>query len=126
MSRKQIHLGHFEPPQVTVKAYITGFAVCIIITLLAYTVAMTNSAGDMQALIIVGLLAILQAIVQLRRFLHLGDEFAPKWKLWLFVTMLVIGIIVVAGSVWIMNNLNYRMMSSPSQVNQYVEGQDGL
>jgi hypothetical protein len=35
-------------------------------------------------------------------------------------------LIIVIGSLWIMSNLNYRMMGSPSQVNQYIQSQDGL
>lgn len=123
---KHVHVSQFEPPHVSLRQYVGAFISCLILTMLAYQTAMTHSSGDTAALIVIGIIAVAQCAVQLRRFLHLGEEFTPKWKLWVFITMLSIGVIIVVGSVWIMNNLNYRMMSSPAQVNEYVEGQDGL
>ena len=38
--------------------------------------------------------------------------------------MLGIVLIIVGGSVWIMNNLNYRM--TPQQMEQYLKSQDSL
>jgi cytochrome o ubiquinol oxidase operon protein cyoD len=59
-------------------------------------------------------MGILQMLVQLILFLHLSTEKRPHWNTILFLFMLLICLIVVAGSLWIMSNLDYRMMS-PSQ-----------
>ena len=55
-------------------------------------------------------LALIQAIVQLFFFLHLGQEAKPRWQLFIFLFMLFIMLIIVIGSIWIMVDLNDRMM----------------
>lgn len=126
MSSKKPTISEFSPPHVSMRTYVNGFIACIALTLLAYTAATSAALSNNVAIGIVAVLAVVQCVVQLRGFLHLGHEFKPRWKLGVFVIMLSIVLILVIGSLWIMNNLNYRMMSSPSQENEYVQGQDGL
>jgi len=40
--------------------------------------------------------------------------------------MLGVVLIIVGGSIWIMNDLNYRMMDSPQQMQKYLKSQDAL
>jgi cytochrome o ubiquinol oxidase operon protein cyoD len=71
--------------------------------------------------VILGVLAVAQMIVQLVFFLHLGDEVRPRYKFASFVFMAGILIIVVGGSLWIMNNLNQNMMQmSPTEKTNYM------
>ena len=35
-------------------------------------------------------------------------------------------LIVVVGSIWIMDHLNYNMMASPADMNTYIQSQDGF
>jgi len=107
------------------RRYIIGFAVSLILTLLAAGVIVLHEASyhqsfsheSMRAAVI--LLALVQFIVQLIYFLHLGPESwslaknAPpdnRWKLAVFVSTIFIVLIVVIGSLWIMNHLSYNMM----------------
>jgi cytochrome o ubiquinol oxidase operon protein cyoD len=48
--------------------------------------------------------------IQLHYFLHLGDEPKPQWNLLTFGFMIGVVLILVFGTLWIMNNLNDRMM----------------
>jgi cytochrome o ubiquinol oxidase operon protein cyoD len=57
-------------------------------------------------------------------FLHVGSERKPRWKIGVMVLMLCFVLILVVGSIWIMNNLNYRM--TQRQVQQYLNSQDSL
>jgi cytochrome o ubiquinol oxidase operon protein cyoD len=123
---KQPLVSHFEPPHASVRNYVTAFVSCIVLTVLAYLAATNDSLNHNVAIAAVASLAIVQCLVQLRKFLHLGDEFKPRWKLWVFATMLSIILIIVIGSLWIMANLNYRMQHSPESLNEYVHSQDGL
>lgn len=123
---KKTLISHFEPMHATLSTYVVGFVSCIVLTIAAYVVATSHSVGNDLAVGVIAALALVQFVVQLLAFLHLGREFAPRWKLLAFVSMLCIVLIIVAGSVWIMNNLNYRMMSSTKQTDHYVESQDGL
>lgn len=57
-------------------------------------------------------LALLQTAIQLVLFLHLGIEPKPRWNLMIFWFMLLILVILIAGSMWIMYHLNYNMTMS--------------
>ncbi len=66
-------------------------------------------SGPIFLFAIVGL-ALVQAIFQLLFFLHLGQEAKPRWEMLVFYFMLLVLFIVVIGSLWIMNDLNNRVM----------------
>lgn len=113
-----------------VVGYVIGFVLSLIITLIAYWMVYAHSSGAQfsfpQAVLIpmLGILAFSQFVVQLVYFLHLGTEQKPRWKLLVFWFMISIVLIVVVGSLWIMNNLNYNMMMAPE--NMDVKTQKGL
>lgn len=87
-----------------------GFVVSLLLTLAAYLVV-TKNIVDMRLIVpIIVTLAVIQFIVQLVYFLHLGRETKPRWNLMAFLFMILVVLIVVAGSLWIMNNLDYNMM----------------
>ena len=104
-------------------SYISGFILSILLTIGAY-VAVTQHTftGVVLIAMIVGL-AIAQVLIQLFFFLHLGRETRPRWKLAVLLFMLVVLGILVFGSLWIMQNLNYNMMS-PEQMNVYMINQN--
>jgi len=105
---KSLGEGNFE-------AYIFGFLISIFLTLASYFIVaeelLTSRFIDMM---IIGL-AVLQMIAQVIFFLHLGNESAPRWNLQLFLFMLLIVSIVVFGSIWIMEHLNYNTMERPME-----------
>ena len=104
--------------------YIFGFLASIALTLTAYVLVTHGSASKNTIVGLISGLAIVQFLVQMLFFLHLGEERQPRWKLLVAVWMLGIVIIVVFGSIWIMNSLNYRM--TPQQQEQYLKSQDSL
>ena len=108
----------------TTRAYVTGFVLSIVLTLAAYTLVVGHvfPAAVITGCIIV--LAVVQFLVQMLFFLHLGRETKPRWKLFVALYMVMVVLILVLGSLWIMNNLNSRMM--PAQMLQYVNGQNGF
>jgi cytochrome o ubiquinol oxidase operon protein cyoD len=92
----------------TIVQYTVGFVLSLILTIAAYLLV-TNGGGSGWLYAGLALLAIVQMVVQLIFFLHLGDETGPRFKLFSFVCMASALIIVVLGSLWIMNNLDYNM-----------------
>lgn len=104
----------------SIKSYTIGFVISIVLTLTAYIVV-TNHWFSKQIIIysIMGLAAV-QLVVQLVFFLHLGRESKPRWNLAAFAFMLAVLLILVIGSLWIMNNLNYNMTMSPQEMNDYM------
>src|ERR1700758_83908 len=93
----------------TLAKYTTGFLLSLILTLIAYSLVVS---GGMNGWLLgtLGVLAIAQMVVQLIFFLHLGDETGQRLKLWSFIGMGIILLIVVIGSLWIMQNMNYNML----------------
>jgi cytochrome o ubiquinol oxidase operon protein cyoD len=109
------------------RTYVTGYVGSICLTLCAYLLV-SHQASHNNALLIgaVVALAFVQFLLQLIFVLHLGSETKPRWKLGVFLFMIGIVIILVGGSLWIMNNLDSRLMPSPQAMNKYMNAQDGL
>lgn len=122
--RKPVIVSHHQAGRPTLRAYVTGYALSIVLTLTAYLLV-THHSFPRQAVIMAAVgLALTQFLVQLVFFLHLGTEAKPRWKLVVFMFMIMVVAILVFGSLWIMSNLNYRM--TPQQINTYMRNQDGL
>lgn len=104
--------------------YISGFVLSLLLTFGAY-LAVTHHAFAGGALIaVIVALAVAQALVQLFFFLHLGNEMRPRWKLVVLLFMLLVLAILVAGSLWIMYNLNYNM--SPHDADTFIKQDEGI
>jgi cytochrome o ubiquinol oxidase operon protein cyoD len=108
----------------TPRMYVSGFASSVILTVTAYLLVVHHALSRRILIAAIVALALVQFFVQLIFFLHLGRETRPRWKLAVFLFMVMVVLILVFGSLWIMTNLNYRM--TPAQVNTYMNGQAGL
>lgn len=103
---------------------ITGYILALSLTLMAYLVVVNHWYNEFWLMAVVFILAIIQLVVQLVFFLHFGKESRPRWNLTAFWFMLIFLVIVVAGSIWIMNSLNYNMMQmTPEQMDLYMTDQ---
>lgn len=112
-----------EPKKETgsLASYIFGFASSIALTLVAYFLATNHVVTGYPLIVILLELAILQFVAQLYLFLHFGKGKSAYWKSITLILMLFFTIVVIAGSIWIMSNLNYNM--SPEEVNTYMKQQ---
>jgi cytochrome o ubiquinol oxidase subunit IV len=108
---------------VTQNSYTIGFILSIMWTLLAYGVVVGKGFGTNVTVGIVCILAVAQLITQLVFFLHLGFNRSSRWNLITFSFMLMVLVIIVFGSLWIMQNLNYNMQMTPEQMNSYMKEQ---
>lgn len=92
------------------RSYLIGLFSCMGFTLLAYfLVTREVFSGWVLDFSILGL-SLVQVLVQLLFFLHLGEETKPRWNLLIFLFMLLVVLILVIGTLWIMYNLDSRMM----------------
>ena len=102
------------------KSYIVGFICAIILTLIAYSLVVNHVlTGTLLVWTLMGL-ALVQVLVQLVFFLHFGRGKEAKWNSAAFYFMLIVLVILVIGSLWIMQNLNYNMMMTPEQTDEYM------
>jgi len=93
----------------TLGAYVSGFVMSLLLTLLAYLLVVKDVVDASFVVPAIVVLAVVQFVVQLIFFLHLGRETKPRWNMMAFLFMLLVVFIVVAGSLWIMANLDYNM-----------------
>lgn len=107
------------------RSYIIGFAASLALTLSAYTLV-TNRAFSMSWLLfVIATLAVVQLLVQLYYFLHLGSEPKPRWNLISFAFAALVVVCIVFGSIWIMYNLNYHDMS-PTELDTHIIEDEGI
>lgn len=104
------------------KSYLTGFVLSLFFTILAFVLAMEKLLPAGALLLVLLLIAIVQAAIQLIYFLHLKD--AAVWDKGLFWFTAGMIVIIMAGTVWIMHHLNYNMM--PGQVEQRMMKMENL
>ena len=94
----------------SLSTYTIGFILSVILTLVAFGAVMTGGLSRALTLTTIFSAAILQILVHLRYFLHLDISSASHWNMqWLIFTISTI-LLFVAGSLWIMWHLNYRLM----------------
>jgi cytochrome o ubiquinol oxidase operon protein cyoD len=111
--------------------YIGGFLLSLLLTFVAYFLVQRHVASHHTAIshgvlvFMIISLAIIQLFVQLTFFLHVDSEPRPRWKLTALLFAGLVLLIVVFGSLWIMNNLNYHM-ESPTEQNKYIQSQSDL
>jgi cytochrome o ubiquinol oxidase operon protein cyoD len=96
----------------TFKSYLWGFLLCVILSLLAYFLVAKPIFSNFSIIACIIGLALLQAVIQLILFLHLGKGL-PQWNLIVFFFMMIVVVILVGGTLWVMYNLDERMMSAP-------------
>jgi cytochrome o ubiquinol oxidase operon protein cyoD len=107
----------------SMRSYTAGFIISIGLTIAAYLLVTQNILSGWGLVYAIIGLAVVQLFAQLFFFLHLGRGPNRKWNSVTLILMLIIVFIVVAGSLWIMHNLNYHM--TPQQMNLYMRQQDG-
>jgi cytochrome o ubiquinol oxidase operon protein cyoD len=102
--------GHDHASHGSLKSYIVGFALSIVLTLISFWIVLGGSVPRESIELWLVLFAVLQLLVQLGFFLHLGANPAYRQNTGIFVfTAIVLGI-AVGGSLWVMHNANILMM----------------
>lgn len=95
----------------SVKSYLIGFVLSVILTLIPFLMVMNGSASKTALLAIIAVTAVIQLIVQLVCFLHMGTSHDERWNLISFIFTAIVILLLVALSIWIMWSLNANMMA---------------
>lgn len=110
----------------SIRGYVTGFSLSLALTLTVYYLAEHKVFSGNALLLWVGVLAFVQFVVQAYFFLHLGHEAKPRWKQLVFGFMVMVVAIIVFGSIWVMNNLNYHHPDSTKASDTYIIQDEGV
>ncbi len=114
----------------TLKSYIWGFALSVGLTLApaalfwlhGYMHHRFPTHQELGALFVA--LAVLQLGVQLIFFLHVGTKRKTHWRVVTLGLTLFIVIVVVGGTLWIMNNLQDMAAQSTPFTNNHITAHD--
>jgi cytochrome o ubiquinol oxidase operon protein cyoD len=104
----------------SLRTYVIGFVLSLLLTAEAYQMVVSHTFSPSKLIIIVLVLAVVQLVVQLFFFLHLDRMARSPWNIIILLFMGIVVSILVFGSLWIMQNLNYHMQT-PAQINQYMQ-----
>lgn len=111
----------------SVRSYTIGFIASLILTGTAFwVVERAGNSSSQEIIATIFILAIMQLIVQLIFFLHLGREEKPRLNLMVFSFMLLVVGIIVGGSLWIMSNLNYNMHQNPYELDKEIMSDEAI
>ena len=102
------------------KDSLLGLVLCLVLTLGAYVIVTRGLLHGWQMTATVTAMAMTQLLAQLWYFLHIKGRSSGVRGVFLGLSALCVALLVF-GSIWIMNNLNYNMMHSPETVQQIVK-----
>lgn len=94
----------------TLRAYLIGFVLSLLLTALSFFLVVKQSFAREFLLYLIACFAFLQATIQMIFFLHIGQEAKPRFETITLIFTLVILVVIVVGSLWVMNDLDERMM----------------
>lgn len=101
--------GQAEP--VTLRSYMIGLVAALVLTGVAFAVVLFGQSLPRSAIILtISIAACVQVFVHLRYFLHIDLSQVQRWNLLTLLFTILIIIIFVAGTIWVISDLNYRMM----------------
>jgi cytochrome o ubiquinol oxidase operon protein cyoD len=108
------------------KSYIWGFVLSIVLTFLAYFAVVRESFSYIYLVTFILVLGVVQMFIQLQLFLHMANEPKPRYNLVIFLFMMMVLLIIVLGSLWIMYDLNKRVMPTEKEMEAYMLKQGGM
>jgi len=108
----QAHIDSTGARQGSLKSYVTGFILSIVLTIVPFALVMTGALTHSYVLFGLFAAAAVQIALHLHYFLHLDASSAMRWNVLALVFALLIMILFIGGTIWIMSHLKYRMMMS--------------
>lgn len=94
----------------TLKLYVIGFISSVILTGISFSLVAAKLFSNKVLIAALVFLALIQAFIQLVFFMHMGKETKPRWMTLVFYYMVLVLLIVFIGSLWIITDLNNRVM----------------
>lgn len=100
-----------EAPHGTLKGYLTGFALSVVLTAVPFALVMTGVLANKEATaLLISAFAFTQIVVHMIYFLHMSPKSQGGWTMMALLFTVVLVVIALAGSLWVMYHLNVNMM----------------
>jgi cytochrome o ubiquinol oxidase subunit IV len=95
----------------TYRSYAIGFILSVILTAIPFGLVMMGGLESrlLTAGIVIGSAAI-QVLVHMVYFLHMNGRSDEGWTMMALIFTVVVVVIILAGSLWVMHNMNANMM----------------
>lgn len=123
MSKKVISSQHIAK-QGSVQSYTIGFLLSLLLTAIPFYVVSERLITGLGLAAFLLFIAFVQLIVQLKFFIHLTHESGTRWNMLIFLFMALVLLIVVLGSLWIMENLDYH--TSGEEAAEYIIEEESI
>jgi cytochrome o ubiquinol oxidase operon protein cyoD len=98
-------------PHATVKGYLTGFILSLILTAIPFWIVMGNvfDKSSTTAFVILAFAAV-QIVVHMIYFLHMNAKSEHGWTMLALIFTVVVVVITLSGSLWVMYHMNHNMI----------------
>lgn len=93
--------------------YVTGLVLAVVLTVVPFAMVASHAFGFGTTVAVIAAFGLIQAGVHLRYFLHVDLSRDKRNERILILFSLLLLLLMVAGTIWIMINLNVRMMEMP-------------
>lgn len=102
---------HTEGGHGSVKSYVTGFVLSVILTVIPFWLVMGNVLDNslVTTLVILALGGV-QMVVHVVYFLHMSTKSEGGWTFMALIFTITLVVIMLSGSVWVMYHMNHNMM----------------
>lgn len=98
-------------PHGTLREYLIGFALSVVLTAIPFWLLMGNVSWSKQTIaFVIMAFAAVQMVVHMVFFLHMTPKSEDGWTLTSLVFTLILVVITLAGSLWVMYHLDNNMM----------------
>ena len=103
--------GSHSEGHATLKGYLIGFGLSVILTAIPFWLVMTGTLDSKQGTALaITALAVVQIVVHMVFFLHMTPKAEGGWSLLALMFTLILVVIALTGSLWVMFHLNTNMM----------------
>ena len=108
---REIGLVTDNEPHGTLKGYLIGFALSVVLTAIPFWLVMGDVSWSKQVIAFtIMAFAAVQMVVHMVFFLHMTPKSEDGWTLTSLVFTLILVVITLAGSLWVMYHLDSNMM----------------
>lgn len=104
MAEHNAHDSHGHEQHGSLKSYVVGFILSIVLTIIPLVVVLNDMMGKTGTMAVILGTAALQFVVQLFFFMHIRETEKPRWNVMALIFGLLMMLTIVIGSIWIMLN----------------------